>query len=290
MIVVCTPTGQIGRQLVADLLDAGAPVRVITRDPARLDPLFLGRVEVVQGSLADASVLADALSGADSVFWLLPPDPTSTDPVQRALDFTRPLCEAIGKQSVRRLVYVGGLGHQETADTDTMGKAMGELIDQTGVSYRTLRMPAFMENLLWQIPVIKHQGVFLFPVNGDLKLPTCATRDIATVAARTLLDDSWTGRDYIPVLGPADISHNDEAQILSEVLGRPVRYQQVPAEVFKANLIRTGTAEASAQWLADLLTAIDGGLYNAEPRTPEATTATTFRQWAEDVFKPAFLA
>lgn len=36
MIVVTTPTGNIGRHVVRHLLDAGETVRVIARDPAKL--------------------------------------------------------------------------------------------------------------------------------------------------------------------------------------------------------------------------------------------------------------
>jgi uncharacterized protein YbjT (DUF2867 family) len=290
LIVICTPTGQIGSGILDNVLDNGVPVRVITRDPSRLVPAPNGRYEVVQGSLTDVDVVTEAFAGADSVFWLLPPYSTATNVMDHTLNCTRVLCEAITKQNVKRLVYVGGLGHKEVTDADSTGRAMDGLIGNTGVSYRTLRMPAFMENLLWQVQPLKHQGMFLYPISGDRKLPTCATRDIAAVGARLLLDDSWSGQDYVPVLGPEDLSYNDIAQIMTEVFGRPIRYQQVPAEAYKANLMRFGQSEAAAQWLTELLTAIDGGLYNTEPRTPESTTPTTFRQWCEEVLKPAVLA
>jgi uncharacterized protein YbjT (DUF2867 family) len=74
------------------------------------------------------------------------------------------------------------------------------------------------------------RGMFFTPISGDRKLPTCATRDIAATAARLLLDDSWSGPGHVAVLGPEDLSFNDMAQIMSEVLGRPVLYQQIPAE------------------------------------------------------------
>jgi uncharacterized protein YbjT (DUF2867 family) len=62
-------------------------------------------------------------------------------------------------------------------------------------------------------------------MSGDLKQPTCATRDIAAVVARLLLDHSWSGVASYPVLGPEDLSFNNMAQIMSEVLGKPVRFQ-----------------------------------------------------------------
>ncbi len=53
MIVITTPTGQIGRQILNNILDSGKSIRVIARDPSRLDPKVRDRVEVVQGSHDD---------------------------------------------------------------------------------------------------------------------------------------------------------------------------------------------------------------------------------------------
>jgi hypothetical protein len=86
-------------------------------------------------------------------------------------------------------------------------------------------MPSFMDNLLRQAGSIKNRGVFGTPISGDRKLPSCATRDIAAVAARLLLDHSWSGAGHVAVLGPEDLSFTDMAQIMSEALGKPVRYQ-----------------------------------------------------------------
>jgi hypothetical protein len=80
------------------------------------------------------------------------------------------------------------------------------------------------------------------------------------------------------------------AQIMSEVLQRPVRFQQVAGETYKATLMQHGMSEAWAQGIIDMAAAVDQGIYNAEPRTPESTTPTSFRQWCDEVLKPAVLA
>jgi hypothetical protein len=77
---------------------------------------------------------------------------------------------------------------------------------------------------------------------------------------------------------------------MSEVLARPIRFQQIPGEAYKARMIENGMSDAMAQALVDMARAKDRGLDNAEPRTPEDTTPTTFRQWCEEVLKPAVLA
>ena len=73
------------------------------------------------------------------------------------------------------------------------------------------------------------------------------------------------------------------------MLGEPVRYEQISLQAFKANLLRSGMSEAMAQGMADMMSAKNQGLDNAEPRTPESTTPTTFRQWCEEVLKPAVM-
>ena len=60
MIVVTTPTGKIGSQLVPRLLAAGEKVRVIARDPSKLSPRFLDKVDVTKGSTDDPEVLSAA--------------------------------------------------------------------------------------------------------------------------------------------------------------------------------------------------------------------------------------
>jgi len=291
MIVITTPTGTIGRQVVERVLGSGEPVRVIVREPSRLAPHVRERVEVVQGSHGDADVVDRAFTGADAVFWLVPPDRHAQSLEAVYAGFSRPACEAFRRRGVRRVVGVSALGRGVSTNAGLVSAslAMDDLIASTGVSYRALALPSFMDNVLRQVEPIRSQGVFSSPISGDRKLPTCATRDIAAVAARLLLDPSWSGVDTVPVLGPEDLSHEDMARIMSQVLGKPVRFQQISGEAFRAGLIASGTSEAIAQAMFDMMVAKNAGLDNAEPRTPQSTTPTTFREWCEEVLKPAVL-
>ncbi len=294
MIVVTTPTGAIGRQVLENILAGGEPIRVIARDPARLPSHTRERVEVVRGSHGDIDVVNQAFMGADSVFWLVPPDPYAKSIEAAYLDFTRPACDAFRSRGVKRVVGVSALGRglavARKAGLVTASLAMDDLIASTGVNFRALTMPSFMDNILRQVEPIKNLGMFFLPIAGDRKFPTCATRDIAAVAARLLLDHSWSGQDNVAVLGPEDVSFNDMAQIMSQVLGKPVCFQQIPFEAFKTRLLENGMSEAFAQAYADMMVAKNEGLDNAEPRTPQSTTPTSFRQWCEDVLKPALLS
>ena len=271
-------------------------VRIIARDPAQLSADVRNRVEVIQGSHGDPEVVTRAFQGADGLFWLKPGVHNAASVHEAYVGFTRPAAEAIRSQAVGRVVDVSALGrgtaYASRAGFVTASLAMDDLLASTGAAFRALAMPSFMDNLLRQTRVIKEQGMFLDTISPGRRLPTVATRDIAAVAARLLLDGSWTGQDEVPVLGPEDLSGNDMAAIISGVLGTPVRYQQIPGQAFMDQLTGFGLSEALAQGMLDMMIAKDNGLDNGVARTAQNAidTPTTFRQWCEDTLKPAVRA
>jgi len=74
MIVITTPTGQIGRQVLGHLLESGEQLRVIARDPSQLPAGVREDLDIVEGSHGDAAVADKAFAGADAVLWLTPAD------------------------------------------------------------------------------------------------------------------------------------------------------------------------------------------------------------------------
>jgi uncharacterized protein YbjT (DUF2867 family) len=294
MIVITTPTGQIGSQVLGDLLDSGEQLRVIVRDPAQLPAGVRKDLDIVEGSHGDAAVVDKAFSGADAVFWLVPPDPRATSVEAAFVGFTRPAAEAFKRHGVGRVVAVTALGRgtpwADRAGYVTGSLAMDDLIAASGVGLRALCNPSFMDNTIRQVPSIRDQGMFFSPIAGDRKLPTVATRDIAAAAARLLLDASWTGFEEVPLLGPEDLSFDDMAEIMSDVLGKEVRFQRTTFEAYKAQFASLGMSDAMAQGMTDMAWAKNEGLDNGVQRTPENSTPTSFRQWADEVLKPAVTA
>jgi uncharacterized protein YbjT (DUF2867 family) len=293
MIVITTPSGQIGNQVLANLLDSGEALRAIDRDPSELPAEIRERVEIVEGSHGDAAVVATAFAGADAVFWLTPPDPHAPSVEAAYVGFTRPAAAAFKRQGVKRIVGVSALG-RGTPWADRAGfvigsLAMDDLIASSSVAYRALCNPSFMDNIARQVAAIANQGLFFSPIDGERKLPTVATRDIAAAAARLLLDGSWSGVDEVPLLGPEDLSFNDMAEIMSEALGEEVCFQQTTFEAYKNQFLGFGMSDAMAQGQTDMARAKNEGIDNAVQRTPENATPTSFRQWSEEVLKPAVL-
>jgi len=289
MIVITTPTGNIGRHVVRHLLDAGETLRLIVRDAAKLPQEVRDRVEVVEGSHGDAGIVDQAFREASAVFWVCPPTPSAT-PAAATVDFARPGAEAIREHGVPHVVAVTTLGRgtpwQERAGNATGSIHMVDLLRTTGAAVRGLALPAFMDNALRQADAIR-QGKMFGPIAPNKKLPHTAARDTGAAAAALLLHRSWSGREDVPVLGPEDLSYADLAAIVSDVIGREVRYEHQTYQGYKEAAMARGLTDAFAQGFVDMLRAKEEGMDNAASRATAIIGPTSFCQWVEEELKPA---
>ena len=238
MLVITTPTGNTGRHVLQTLLEQGESVRIFLRDPARLDASTQERCEVVQGDLGNPADLMRALEGAEGVFFCVPQSPNPKDIRAYYRSFAAPFAKAAQAAGLQRIVAISG-GDGSGSGFKGVGQALCEVeqtIAVTGIPARYLRCGYFMENFFWMIQSIAHAGLFSLPVAGNVPIPFVAACDIGRAAARLLLDRSWSGQDGIAAHGPTSLSCDQAAQIVSEVLGFPVRYQPISGADYKASL------------------------------------------------------
>jgi uncharacterized protein YbjT (DUF2867 family) len=288
VIAITTPTGHIGRQTLKHLLASNVPVRVIARDPSRLDPEDRDRVEIVEGSHADRGALTAALDGADGLLWLVPPSLEGVSARDYYLDFTRPAAAAIRAHGVSHVVGISSAGHGWHANAGLLsaGFAMDAEIQSTGVAYRALSMPAYMENLLGQAAAIRDDGTFAMAYDPDRVLALVATRDIAAVAVGLLTDRSWEGQENLPVFGPDRLTPDDMAHVISEVLGHPVTYTQLSLADVATAMNRRGASDGVARDMVEMISAQNAGIYDID-QAAATPTATSFRAWCEEILRPA---
>lgn len=95
MIVITTPTGRIGHPIVRELLDAGEQIRLVARNPDKLDPNICTRAEVIQGSIDDPRLLMQALDGAEALFWCVSESNTQQNVLDYYLRFANAAATAI---------------------------------------------------------------------------------------------------------------------------------------------------------------------------------------------------
>ncbi len=227
-IAVSGASGHLGGGVAARLAEAGIEQRLLVRSPERAPRL--GRSEVALADYADATTCAAALAGIDTVFMVSgaeEPDRTAAH---------RTFVDAARSAGVRRIVYTSFLGASPTA-TFTLARDHWDTeqhIRSTGLLFTFLRDNLYAD----QLPLFAgSDGVLLGP-GGDGRVSAVARRDVADVAAAVLLAadsrhrSEHDGRTY-DLTGPQALSLAEAARIITEVTGRPTRYQnQTLAEAY----------------------------------------------------------
>lgn len=286
-IAVTTPTGNIGSRVVEKLIEAGADLTLLARDPSRLPDDVRARATIRQGTLEDADFLREATAGADALFLLIPPHYTTDDWAGFQLGIGRAAADAVRANGIRRVVLLSSGGaHRDDLFAVSRSGQVERMLEEAAPDVVSLRAGFFMENFLSAVPTIADHGAIYLSLSPDTSLAIVATRDIGDVAARWLLDGSWSGHHVAGVHGPADLTPADVARAFSAVLGREVRYVQVSEEDARQALRGMGASEHVADEYPRLFTALDRHAADREPRTAETTTPTTIETWARETLLP----
>jgi uncharacterized protein YbjT (DUF2867 family) len=227
MIVVAGATGNVGREVVRELVEAGEQVLALTRDPAKAS--VPAGATAVAGDLTDPPTLAPALAGATALFLLSGYSPDIFTEAREA--------------GVRRVVLMSG-GSAETGDrANAVARYMidtEEALRSSGLAWTIVRPRMFMSNTFqWASQV--RAGVVRAPW-PDVAQAVVDPADIAAVAARALLSEEHEGREY-PVTGPEALRPAERVRLLSEALGREVRYEAQPDDEARAEMLTQMPAE-----------------------------------------------
>lgn len=261
MYVVAGASGNTGAVVARVLLAYGQAVRVILRSEAKAAPWRGLGAEVALGDIEDAEVLARALRGAAGAYLLVPPDPTSPDPVGRARRLIDSVARAVEASGVPHVTFLSSVGAQHEEGTGIVRTLyLGEQrLAQFGAAVTFLRAAAFMENLASSIgPALAGGTFYSFLSPADRRIPMVATQDIGEVAAWTLLLPS-RGPRVIELAGPIDYSPAEVAAVVSRLSGKNIPAAVAPQEGMAPMLQSFGLSLEMAQEMASLNAAINSG-------------------------------
>lgn len=286
-IAITTPTGNIGGQLVRLLLDAGADLTLLLRNPDKLEASVRERVRVKQGTQEDGEFVRRATEGAEALFWVTPSDTTISDLRGWYDRMGENAAAAVRANRIPYVVHISSAGAQLPNAGPVSGLGVVErYLNGTDANITHLRPGFFMENTLMQLDAIRHQNAIFQPEAGDIPFPHIATRDIAAVAAELLRRRDWSGKRIRGLHGPADLTFNEVAKALSEATGRSIAYVALPPEEARQAFLGLGLSPAFTQGYLDMAHSLAQPGAVAEPRTSETTTPTTYYQWGSEVLKP----
>jgi uncharacterized protein YbjT (DUF2867 family) len=135
LCLVTGATGYIGGRLVPELLSAGHRVRVLARHPDRLRDLpWHDEVEVAIGDAADREALARALADVEVAYYLIHAIGTGPDFERTEETVARTFADVARESGVQRIVYLGGLAHDDNLSEHLRSRAeVGEILLASGV-------------------------------------------------------------------------------------------------------------------------------------------------------------
>ncbi len=228
-VLVTGATGRQGGAVVQHLLTKGWKLRALTRNPAGTAAQALVRrgIEVVHGDLEAPASLDRASQGVYGVysvqdFWSVG--------AKREMQQGKNLADAARKAGVEHFVYssVGGAERNSGIDHWESKWEIEKYIRKLGLPATMLRPVAFMENYyVDQVEIGILKGRLRDPIRADKPYQTIATEDIGGFVALAFeRPREFIGMD-LEIAG-SELTNPEAAKVFSRVLGKPVKFQQLP--------------------------------------------------------------
>jgi uncharacterized protein YbjT (DUF2867 family) len=229
--------GQIGSELARLLQVDGQHVLRATHSAAT-EP------DQVHIDLGNGTGIDAAFARANRAFLLCPPGFTRQD-LQLA-----PAIDAAVRHGLNKVVLMTAMGAD--ADPESPLRRAELQLERSGLAYTVLRPNWFMQNFhnFWLHSILA-EGRIKLPV-GTAKGSFIDTRDIAAVAAAVLGNSAHNGRAF-DLTGAQALDHDQVAALLSEASGRAIRFEDVPPEAMRANLLAAGLPPDYADFLLLIL-------------------------------------
>jgi uncharacterized protein YbjT (DUF2867 family) len=274
VILVTGATGNVGRHVVSQLLHTGVAIRALGRNPTSAG--LPNGVDVVRGDLSVPDTLDACLKGVDTVFLLWP---------ALTVDLAPAVLNVIRRHACR-IVFLSSLGIRDDLERqpdpiNAFHADIERLIEQSGLEWTFLRPGGFATNTLWWAPQIRADGVVRWAYAACARA-SIHERDIAAVAVRVLTGDGHGAAKYL-LTGPQTLTQVEQVQIIGEVIGRPLRFEEISPEAMRSQLltqIPPAVVDGALTYWARLVTEPE----LVSPTVEEITgaPARSFREWVSD--------
>jgi uncharacterized protein YbjT (DUF2867 family) len=245
MILLTGATGTTGSATVKQLQAANVPFRIMSRDIARARAQFGDGPDYVEGSFSEPASLDAAFEGITRLSLLCAFS-------EAMVELELGAVAAAKRAGIKHIVKMSAIKSAPDAPT-TIRRWHGvieQAINESGMAYTHLWPNAFMQNFRRFAPFIRDQGVFYAPV-GDARISLVEIEDVAAVTVAALVEDGHAGQTY-EITGPEAMSYAACAEILSDVLGKPVRFESVSDEAAHRALVEAGIGAKAAKALIEI--------------------------------------
>ncbi|MBL0887099.1 SDR family oxidoreductase [Myceligenerans indicum] len=248
-------SGQLGRRVVAELLDRGvdaSQVVAVVRTPDKVQDLAARGVQVREGDYDRPDTLTAALTDVDRVLLV-----SGSEIGQRVPQHTA-VIQAAAKNGVGRVLYTSILKAGETGNPIAPEHVETEkVLRASGVPYTILRNSWYIQVYTDQAEQYLATGKIL-GATGGATISGASRDDYAAAAAAALLDD--TDGNRVHELGGPGFTMSDLAAAITEATGTDVTYEDLAPEAYREALLGAGLDEGTAGFLV----ALDGSIAAGE--------------------------
>ena len=295
MYVVLGATGNTGSVVAKRLLERGKKVRVAGRDTAKLAPFLQLGAEAMLANANDAAALTKLFEGATAAYIMTPPQEAEPDLLAAVDKMSTAITEAVKVSGISHLVLLSSIGAQlpnKTGPIQGQHDFEEKLKKVPNLNALFLRPAFFMENFLMLIPLVQSMGFLAGGIDGGLKMPMIASRDIGEAAADALQRLDFSGFSTQELLGQRDLSHDEVAAAIGAGIGKPkLSYQKFPAFLVEQGMKQMGMPAKTASLMSEMNDAINEERVSPqEPRSEKNTTRTSIEMFVQEVFVPAYNA
>ena len=228
-ILVTGASGNAGREVVRALLARGADARAGLRDPGGAGA---GGARPVRLDFEDRASWPGALEGAEAVFLMRPP------PISDMGATLIPFARAAREAGASQIVFMSVAGAERSRWVPHR-KVEDHLIAE-GAGHTILRPGFFAQNLQDAYRRDIREDDRLYVPAGRGRVAFLDLHDLGEVAAMALLDPAAHRGAAHHLTGPEAVTFAEVAGMLSDALGRPIRYDAASAPGYLRHLRRRG--------------------------------------------------
>ena len=264
MYAVVGATGNTGRAVVKELKALGEAPLCIVRNAGKAKEVFGADTETAIAELDDRDGLQKALAGVKRVFIVTGHNPSSAEQQINVIDAAR----AAGADYV---VKVSGGRVVVGPDVESLNGRAHYQIEQhlkaSGLQWCVLSPGLFMQNMLGQAANIKNEGKIVQPWPKDVPVALIDVRDTAALGARVLRDPGrHVGKTYWFTGGLT--TYGAFAKVISEVLGKPIDYQEITLEQAEEGMKKRGMPDWLVAHMIAMARAGRNGAFGREDTQP----------------------
>jgi len=247
MILVTGAAGKTGRAVIQSLVAKRVAVRALVHRPAQVRLVEeIGAREVVVGDMRLQATMDQAAQGVRAVYHICP----NVSPDEVAIGQVAIM--AARSAGVEHFVYHSVLRPQIEAMPHHWRKLrVEEQLFESGLPCTILQPAAYMQNVLAHWDQIMEQGVYPVPYAVETRLGMVDLEDVAEAATVVLTEPGHAGAVY-ELAGAEVLSQAEVATILGQQLGRPVRAEAVPLEMWERRARESGLGDYQVETLVKM--------------------------------------